>query len=106
MEKQVIQSNSVLYSASITLTFFWILNIFKESFDAVKSSLNFYPPVGPLLGLFLSSILFLAVLSVMVPVFKPRNQKLSFWMLVMSAIIFLFMVFPPIFEPLVDIIKG
>ena len=106
MEKQIIQSNSVLYSAGITLTFFWVLNILKESFDGIKSSLNFYPPIGPLLGLFLSSILLFAVLLAIVPLFKPKNQKLTFWKLVISAIIFVFMVFPPIFEPIVDLIKG
>lgn len=105
MEKRIIQSNSILYSASITLMFFWILNVLKEGFDAVKSSLNFYPPVGPLLGLFLSSILFFAVLSVIIPAFKPKNQKLAFWMLVLSATIFVFLVFPPIFEPIADLMR-
>ena len=56
MEDQKIQQiNSKLLAAGLTLNFFLILNILKESYAEVKSVLNFYSPVGPLLGLFIST---------------------------------------------------
>lgn len=103
MEQQITKANSILWTASLTLTFFWVLNILKEIFSGVKNFLNFYPSVGPLLGLFLLSSLFTFVAYLIVLSVKPASQKLAFWSYLISAIIFFLMVFPPIFEPLVDI---
>lgn len=105
MEKQLIKVNSMLYATSLTLTFFWVLNISKEVVSGVKNFLNFYPPVGPLLGLYLFSGLFFHVAYLTVLSVKPTNQKLAFWSYLISAIIFSLMVFPPIFEPLVSIFR-
>lgn len=100
------QINSVLWAATLALNFFWILNIFKEAFSEVKSFLNFYPPVGPLLGLYIvSGIVFLISFAV-VAMIKPRSQKIAFWVYVISAVAFLFMVFPPIFIPIAHLLAG
>lgn len=88
---------SIIWSASLTLTFFWVLNIFKETNSQVKVFLNFYPPTGPLLGLFLVSILFFLSLLLILPK-KWKDQKRAFWVLIISTIIFFLMTFPPIFE--------
>ncbi|MBI2595524.1 hypothetical protein HYW46_02185 [Candidatus Daviesbacteria bacterium] len=105
MDKKIIESNSIIYSSGTALTFFWILNIFKESFNVVKDFLNFYPPVGPLLGLFLSSSLLFILCFVIIPTFKPINQKFSFIFLWVSAVVFCLMVFPPISELFIKLIK-
>lgn len=88
---------STIWACSLTLTFFWVLNILKEANPAVKNFLNFYPPVGPLLGLFLVSILFFLTTLLVFPK-KGEDQKRAFWVLIISAIIFFLMTFPPIFE--------
>lgn len=105
MEKQITKANSVLWAASLALTFFWVLNILKEVFSGVKNFLNFYSPVGPLLGLFLFSSLFAFAAYLIISSVKPTSQKLAFWSYLISAIVFCLMVFPPVFEPLVDILK-
>lgn len=104
MKKQITKANSILWSASLALTFFWVLNILKEVFSSVKNFLNFYSPVGPLLGLFLFSGLFAFVAYLIILTVKPASQKLAFWSYLISAVVFFLMVFPPIFEPLVDIL--
>lgn len=107
MEDQKIQQiNSKLLAAGLTLNFFWILNILKESYADVKSVLNFYAPIGPLLGLFISSVIALCLSYFVFAMIKPKNQKTAFWFYAISIIVFFLMVFPPIFKPFVDILTG
>lgn len=94
--------NGVTLAASSSLTFFWVLNILKESFSPVKGFLNFYPPVGPLLGLFVFSIAVFAVAFLIFRKVRVEDQKLSFWVLMVSATVFSLMVFPPVFEVVVE----
>lgn len=105
MEEKINQQiNSVLWAAAFVLNFFWIINIFKEAFSEVKSFLNFYPPVGPLLGLYIfSGIVFLISYAAVVMI-KPKSQKSAFWIYVISAVAFFFMVFPPIFIPIAHLL--
>lgn len=105
METKQTQAIIAIWASSLALTFFWILNILKEGIAGIKSFLNFYPPVGPLLGLFLSSILSLFVFLIILHSVKPTNQKKSFWVLIVSAILFLLMTFPPIFEPMTELLE-
>lgn len=105
-DKKIQQINSILWAAALTLNFFWILNILKESYKEVKAFLNFYPAVGPLLGLFLSSAVVLCLSYFVFAMIKPKSQKTAFWFYTISAIVFFFMVFPPIFNPFVDILTG
>ena len=101
-EKAVLRANAILWSAGASLTFFWILNIFKEAFDSVKNLLNFYPSVGPLLGLFTFSLAVFVVASIIFNAVRIKSQKASFLVMVISAIVFLLMVFPPFFKPIVE----
>ena len=87
---------STIWAASFTLTFFWVINIIKEANPQFKNSLNFYSPIGPLLGVFLLSLFSLFVFTIVFRVIKPANQKLAFWVLLISSIVFFFMTFPPI----------
>lgn len=104
MKTKETQATTAIWASSLSLTFFWILNIFKEANAGVKNFLNFYPPVGPLLGLFLFSILLLLILLILRPV-RFSNQKTAFWALILSSILFFCMTFPPIFEIFVDFMK-
>ena len=105
-DKKIQQINSILWAAALTLNFFWILNILKESYKGVKAFLNFYPAVGPLLGLFIFSGIVFFISFVILVMIKPKSQKTAFWVYVISAVIFFFMVFPPIFKLFVDILSG
>lgn len=105
MKVKETQAIIVIRASSLTLTFFWVLNIFKEANSVVKGFLNFYPPIGPLLGLFLFSILFLLILLVILRFVRPNNQKTAFWMLILSSFLFFFMTFPPVFEIFVNLIR-
>lgn len=95
----------IIWAGSLTLVFFWVLNIFKEAYPAFKNFLNFYPPVGPLLGLFLFSILSLFIFLIVLGRVGLKNQKTAFWMLIVSTILFFLMTFPPIFEIFVELFK-
>ena len=105
-DKKIQQINSILWAAGLTLNFFWVLNILKESYTGVKSALNFYAPVGPLLGLFIASVIVLLLSYLVFAMMKPKSQKTAFWFYTISAISFFLMVFPPIFKPFVDILTG
>lgn len=101
---------AALWGASLSLTFFWIINILKEAYPSFKSFLAFYPAVGPLLGLFIAAVLvFLVATFVLVKVNKftaKFSESASFWVYVVSVLLFFLMVFPPIFEPIAEIIAG
>ncbi len=105
-DQKIQQINSKLLAAGLTLNFFWVLNILKESYAGVKSVLNFYAPVGPLLGLFISSIIVLFLSYMVFAMIKLKSQKTAFWFYTLSAVIFFFMVAPPFFKPFVDILTG
>ncbi|OGH18334.1 MAG: hypothetical protein A3F31_02985 [Candidatus Levybacteria bacterium RIFCSPHIGHO2_12_FULL_38_12] len=99
-------ANNVLVSGGLTLTVFWILNILKTAFPMVKSFLTFHKPVGPLSGLYIISILFFALLMFLFTSFKIRSQTKACWIYAVSIILFVIMVFPPVFEPIAHLLGG
>ncbi|OGH11153.1 MAG: hypothetical protein A2857_04070 [Candidatus Levybacteria bacterium RIFCSPHIGHO2_01_FULL_36_15] len=103
-DKKIISANTMLLATSASLTFFWILNIFKEGYKEVQNFLNFYPSVGPLLGLFIFSTVVLIVAFVVLEKLKIRNQKFAFKIFIVSVLLFAFMVFPPVFKIIVKLI--
>ncbi|MDP2671187.1 MAG: hypothetical protein Q8P13_01865 [bacterium] len=105
-EARLYKANAILWAAGTSLWFFAILNIFKEAFAAVKGFLNFFPSVGPLLGLFLFSSLVLLASYFLFQALKPKSQKAAFWFFLVSSILFFFLVFPLVFEPIVDILAN
>lgn len=105
-ETNIQRANAILWSAALALTFFWVLNLFKESYAGVKSFLNFYPSVGPLLGLFIFSGLLYLIAFFVFSLLKLNSQKAAFWMLLVSSVVFFLMVFPPVYEPIVHILAG
>lgn len=112
MEKLKAKSISAILAAAVTLNFFWVLNIAKEAYKPVKNFLNFYNPTGPLLGLFIISLLLFLILAVIFSVVfgdklsGKRTQKFALWFYIISVVLFFFMVFPPVFEPIVDLLAG
>ncbi|OGH24168.1 MAG: hypothetical protein A3B47_04880 [Candidatus Levybacteria bacterium RIFCSPLOWO2_01_FULL_39_24] len=103
--KNLEQAIGVLYSAVSSLTFFWVLNILKGAYPGVKATLNFYPPMGPLLGLFLASILVMGIALFIFRIMRLKNQKSAFLAFCFSIVLFSLMVFPPIFEVVVAFLK-
>lgn len=98
------KANKFLVSASLTLIVFVVLNIFKTAFPSVKAVLNFYPPVGPLLGVYGLSILFFLVFLGIFSVSKIKSQSFAYWFFVISTIFFVIFVFPPVFEPIAHLL--
>ena len=98
--------HATLFSAATSLNAFWILNIVKESSPAVKAFLNFYPVTGPLLGLYIASILvFLVSLALIRNVSLTQTgafMKFAGWYFILSVIVFFFGVFPPVYVPIVE----
>ena len=45
------------FSAATSLNAFWILIVLKGAYPAISKFMNFYPPIGPLLGLYIFSTL-------------------------------------------------
>ena len=105
-EIQVSQANGYLIAAGLTFIFFWVFNILKESYPSIKSSLEFYKPIGPLLGVFAVSLVAFFVFSALFQLIKVKNQGFAFWFFAISAIVFALMVFPPVFEPIVHALGG
>ena len=105
-DKKIPQINSVLWAGALALNFFWILNILMESYKGVKAFLNFYPAVGAVLGLFIFSGIVFIVFYIILVMIKPKSQKIAFWFYTISATAFFFMVFSPIFNPIVNLLVG
>lgn len=100
------KANSYLVSGGLTLHLFWILTLLKVAYPGLKGVLNFFTPVGPLLGVYLiCSIAFLIFLGVF-SVLKIKNQKKAYWFYVISVLLFVVMVFPPVFEPIAHALGG
>ena len=104
---QIQTIHAMLFSAATSLNAFWMLNIAKEAYPAVKEFLNFYPVSGPLLGLYMASIAVFCVLFVAI-----RNahflQRAAFgifirWYFILSVILFFFAIFPPVYVPIVEL---
>lgn len=106
LEKNVSQANGYLVAAGLTFIVFWKTNILKEAYPSVKSFLEFYPPIGPLLGVFAVSLVAFFIFSALFQAVRIKNQNFSFWFFAISAIIFALMVFPPIFEPIAHALGG
>jgi hypothetical protein len=85
---------------------FGILNIGKYVFASFKAVLNFYPAVGPLLGLYVLCIIIYMLLVWLFSAVKIESQKLSLIFFVVGIVIFFFLVFPPVYEPIVHLIAG
>jgi len=105
-------SAATMIGASMGLHYFWIFNVLKEAYPQVKEGLTLYTPVGPLLGLFVISLVAMALVT-FAAYFIVRQkadaetvERESMDLLIVSTILFFFLVFPPIFEPLVDILAG
>ena len=98
--------NSYLFSAGISLNVFWISNALKEAYPGVKSFFDFYKPVGPLLGLFIFSTLAFVVSLVIFRYLTIGSQKFAVRFYIISVVLFLFMVFPPILEPIAELLSG
>ena len=98
--------HATLFAAATSLNAFWILNIMKEASPAVKAFLGFYPVTGPLLGLYIASILvFVILLAILrnVPVTQTGAfMKFAGWYFMLSVIVFFFGVFPPVYVPIVE----
>ena len=105
-------SFSLMGGTAAGLHVFWILNVLKEAFVGVKNVLNFYPPVGPLLGLFTAGVLSIVGFTIAAYYTFGKNastpgfQRHVFWFYVLSAVVFALMVFPPFSEPLVELLSG
>jgi hypothetical protein len=98
-------ANSLVITTGSTLTFFWVVNIVKTADKGFSDVLNFYPPVGPLLGVYLLSLVAFALFMVLSRSLKV-NSAVAFWFYVITTLLFFFMVFPPVFEPVAHVIGG
>ena len=96
--------NATLFAVATSLNVFWMLNIAKEAYPAVKALFNFYPVTGPLLGMYLASI---AVFCVSYVLGKSivRTKVVQYYFM-LSAVFFFFGVFSPLYEPIVRFLTG
>ena len=105
LENQIARANGYLLAGGLTFIVFWKTNILKEAYPAVKSFLEFYQPIGPLLGVFAVSLLAFIIFSALFQLIKVKNQNFAFWFFAVSAVVFVAAVFPPVFEPIVEILS-
>lgn len=100
------KANSYFLSAAISLHFFWISNLLKTAYPGVKEFLDFYKPVGPLLSLFILSILAFIISLLIFRSIRIKSQNFAVKFYMISTILFVLMVFPPVFEPIAEILSG
>lgn len=102
---KTITSHSLM-SVAISLNAFWIINLAKTANESVKDTLDFYSPVGPLLGVFVASLVVLGLAFWVLRAAHVRiSEKFAYRFYVATAILFFLMVFPPIFEPIAELFE-
>jgi|GEM_PF-2416972 len=105
------EAAAMMYSASLSLTVFWVLTILKEAFKAINQALNIHKGIGPLLSLFVISmlVLFLAYSPLLGYIKNIKNKSgqvaKAFAFLVVATIVFTLMTAPLFYEPVVDLLK-
>lgn len=106
---------AAMYAGSACVTVFWVLIILKESYEGISDLLNFYKPVGPLLGLFLLALVMFALVYYWAVSFLGpdpsvsqlrKHQSRSSKLFVAASVLVFFMTFPPIFDVFVDLLKN
>lgn len=110
---QDVKSISSLYAGSISIAVYSVLIVASEVSEPIKKVLDFYPPVGPLLGkfvfalaaFFVAKYLFISTLGSLDKKSLDKHEKTAaIWFVTASILVFLF-TFPPVFEPIIDIFK-
>ena len=105
---------SLLCAIGTGLNFFWAFVIAKEVSPAVKDFLTVSTAVGPLSGLFLyATLVFAAVWILLYGTYLAAGERYvaffartHFWYFSLSIILFFFLVFPPIFLPIVRFLSS
>ena len=106
-------SIAAMYAGSASVTIFWVLIILKESYEGISNLLNFYKPVGPLLGLFILALATFAAIYYWAISFlrsvasekQRKHQIKASKVFITASILVFFMTFPPIFDVIVDLLK-
>jgi hypothetical protein len=104
---------SSLYGGALSLTVFWLLVVLKAAYQPLSDFLNWYDPVGPLLGTFGVGLLVFLVgayafdtqLKATSAASPGVHEKRAALLFMLSIILVFFMTFPPIFEPIVEILS-
>ena len=100
--------NSVIFAVATSLNAFWILIVLKGVYPAVSAFMNFHPPTGPLLGLYIFSILiFVLCFLVCWFAFHSTDKALTpfYWYFIGSVILYVFITLPVFHEPIIDLLK-
>jgi hypothetical protein len=102
-DPQTAFANRVLVAGGLTLTVFSLVNILKTAYPGIENLLTLYEPIGPLLGIYLISTLsFFFFLSTL----KIESQRRAYQLYIISIILFVLLVFPPIFEAIAQLLGG
>ena len=100
--------NAALFSAATSLNAFWILIVLKGAYPAISEFMNFHPPTGPLLGLYISAVL-IFVLCFLAGwfVFQGRDKArvLLHRYFIGSVIFYVFITLPVFHQPLIHLLK-
>ena len=99
--------NAALFSAATSLNVFWILIVLKGAYPAVSKFMNFHPPTGPLLGLYIFSILIFALCFLAGWfAFQGRDKAWIFlrWYFIGSVIFYVFITLPVFHEALIHLL--
>lgn len=100
---------SIIYSASLSMTVFWLLIIAKGANKSINDLLNVHKGVGPLLSLFIISMIsliggyFLLKSVLKAKQLSGKQLNVAVWVLIIATVVFTLMTAPPFFEPIVEI---
>lgn len=108
MNKQYNTINSVIFAAATSLNVFWILIVLKGAYPKVSAFMNFHPPTGPLLGLYIFSILIFG-LCFLAGWFAFQSRDKAWpslnWYFIGSVILYVFITLPVFHEPVIHLLK-
>ena len=110
-ERNLNTINAMLLATAFSATIFWIMNIFKVVSPGFNSFLQVYKPAGPLSGLFVYSVAGFVVFWLLWSLFSMKANakkylKASIITFYVTIVLFFFMVWPGIFGPVVEFLKG
>lgn len=108
MNRQYNIINSVIFAAATSLNTFWILIVLKGAYPPVSSFMNFHPPTGPLLGLYIFSIL-IFILCFLAGWFAFQSRDKVWvslnWYFMGSVVLYVFITLPVFHDPLIRLLK-
>jgi len=107
-------SISALYAGSISVTLFWMLVLLKKAYGSLGDALRWNDAIGPLSGTFGVGLIVLVASYFAINKFLDgsstamlkKHEQMALRTFMVASILVFMMTFPPVFEPIAELLHG